>query len=277
MKIFSTAKVNLFLDITGYDDSDGYHYIDSIFQEVSLYDEIEITQDDKDSVEFINLNIGGDSTVHKALKLLKENFKIEDNYRIIVKKNIPIGAGLGGGSSNAAFVLKYFRDKYKLDNSIILDIAKKIGSDVSFFMYGGLCRVNGKGEKIEKIHAKLDKITFLVIYPDIIVKTGWAYSLIKDKKSQVNLPDLKNISLITIDFLQKILYNKFQVFVFMALPELKDIYESLLKTLSCEILFMSGSGSSLVAVYSDAYKALKESVIVKEKFGYYSNVCIGLD
>ncbi len=276
MKLFSTAKVNLFLDITGYDNTDGYHYIDSLFQEVSLYDEIEIYESDNDVVEFINLDIKENSTVHKALRLLKENFNITDNYKIVIKKNIPVGAGLGGGSSNAAFVLKYFRDKYNLDNSKILEIAKKIGSDVPFFIYGGLCRVSGKGEKIEKLSSKLDKITFLVIYPDIFVKTSWAYSLIDDKKPTANLPDFKNISLITIDFLEKILYNKFQIFVFKALPELKAIYEKLAKTLNCKAIFMSGSGSSLVALYEDAYKALEDSVVARERFGFFANVCIGL-
>lgn len=276
MKLFSTAKVNLFLDITGYDSTDGYHYIDSIFQEVSLYDEIEIYESDIDIIEFINLDIKENSTVHKALRLLKENFNIKDKYKIVVKKNIPVGAGLGGGSSNAAFVLKYFRDKYNLDNSKILEIAKKIGSDVPFFIYGGLCRVSGKGEKIEKLNSKLDKITFLVIYPDILVKTSWAYSLIEDKKSSFTLPDFKNISLITIDFLEKILYNKFQIFVFKALPELKVIYDTLTRSLNCKAIFMSGSGSSLVALYEDAYKALEDSVIVRDRFGFLANVCIAL-
>ncbi len=273
MKIFSSSKINLFLDIVGFDVCSGYHYIDSIFQEISLYDEIYVEKNNSDKVEFVNIaEIGDNSTVHKALKLCKEHFCIKDNFYIKVKKNVPVGAGLGGGSSNAAFLLKYFMKEYNLPFEDILNIARKIGSDVPFFLYGGLCRVRGKGELIEKLQIKLKDMFFLIIYPDIFVKTAWAYSLIKDKEKSFEIPELKNISHITIDFLEKILYNKFQNFVFEALPDLKRIYESLKVSLRSNILFMSGSGSSLVAVYDNEELAREDRLIVKERFGFFAEV-----
>src|SRR5208337_4581568 len=102
MLILSTAKINLFLDITGKDHSDGYHFIDSLFQEITLADEIVIEKSDADEVRFINAGVSGITTVHSALSNFKKKFNISDSYRITILKRIPIGAGLGGGSSNAA-------------------------------------------------------------------------------------------------------------------------------------------------------------------------------
>jgi 4-diphosphocytidyl-2-C-methyl-D-erythritol kinase len=266
MKLYSRAKINLFLDIVGQDPLDGYHYIDSLFQEITLCDVIDMNKASEDIVEFEpDSELNKNSTVHKALKLFKERFGIKTCYSIKVKKNIPIGSGLGGGSSNAATVLRFLAKEYRVPFDDLLEIAKNIGSDVPFFLYGGLCRVSGKGELVRKLSHKLKNVYFLIICPDIFISTKEAYSLIKDKNSVLTFPDLENISLITIDFLKKIVYNKFQKIIFNNFSSLGILYENLKKHLKAEIIFMSGSGSSLVAVYDNRLKRMKDFLYLKRQ------------
>ncbi|MGC8764494.1 MAG: 4-(cytidine 5'-diphospho)-2-C-methyl-D-erythritol kinase [Brevinematia bacterium] len=267
MKLFSRAKINLFLDIVGQDDKDGYHFIDSLFQEVTLCDEIdiEVSTLDKDRIEFDKYpDLSQDSTIHRAINLLRKRVSFKEYFHIRVKKNIPLCAGLGGGSSNAAAVLQFFADRYSLKRDLILEIAKETGSDVPFFLYGGLCRVGGKGEKIEKLNIKLKDIYFIIIYPHINVKTSYAYSLVKDKRPSFNLPSLENISCLTVDFLRKIVYNKFEKFVLDGFPELKLVYSSLRSLLNCDVFFMSGSGSSFVAVYGEKTQREEDFLHLKQ-------------
>ncbi len=237
------GKINLFLDITGQDKKDGYHFIDSLFQEISLYDEIIIKKNKikKDIIEFENHpELSFNSTIHKTLNLLRGNYPINDFFNISVKKNIPICAGLGGGSSNAATVLSFYAKKYNIPENQTLEIARKIGSDVTFFLYGGLCRVGDKGEKIQKLDLRLKNTFFILIYPNILVKTEMAYSLINNKNPEFNLPDLSNISCLTVDFLTKIVYNRFEKFVLDAFPELRLVYNELKRFLKCNHLFRGG-------------------------------------
>ena len=167
MKLLSRAKINLFLDIVGQDEKDGYHFIDSLFQEITLADEI-IVEDSplkKDIITFSNMSeLNENSTIHKVLNFFRQNFKINDFFKIEVKKRIPSGAGLGGGSSNAGTIIEFLKKKYNFDENECIKIASKVGSDVPFFLYGGLCRVGGKGEKIKKLNIKLKDIYFIVIY-----------------------------------------------------------------------------------------------------------------
>lgn len=270
--LYSYAKVNLFLDITGKDEKDGYHFIDSLFQEVTLYDIIDIYQSSRDSVRFINERIPGENTVTAVLRMFKDSFSIHDFFNIEIFKNIPVGAGLGGGSSNAAYVLLTLAKFYSIPKEKILEIGRKVGSDVPFFLYGGLCRVKGKGEIVTPIMAKLKKTYFLIVYPEISISTRWAYSLIKDygnKDGKI----FKNIPVIDIDFLKKIVYNKFQLFVFENCKELAEIKGNLDSFLDSSLSFMSGSGSSLVYVYKEEKKAKRDLERIKQNFTYKVFFC----
>ncbi len=271
--IKSYAKINLFLDVTGVDSADGYHYIDSLFQEVTLYDEIEIKRHTEDNTLFQNEDIPAENTVSKALRLFKEKYQIDDSFSIKIVKNIPIGAGLGGGSSNAAAVLTALAKAYRLPMAEIIEIGRKIGSDVPFFFTGGLCRVRGKGEKVESLDIKLENMAFLIIYPMIHISTGWAYSLINDKEKKYDLEKFLNKTAPDIDFLKKIVYNKLQLFVFNNCQELADIKKRLDGFLDSRLSFMSGSGSSLVYVYTDSLKAQKDLTALKSQSGYKAFLC----
>ena len=157
----SPAKVNLSLGITGKDPKDGYHFIDSIFDPVSVFDIIEIEKSDSGA---INLNSGLDipkekNLVYRAAALFMETYRIKKGVNIILHKNIPQGAGLGGGSSNAASVLHAMNDIFKVKAPLneLSALGFKLGSDVSFFIYNRTARVTGKGEKITPIERKRDR------------------------------------------------------------------------------------------------------------------------
>lgn len=275
MTLQSYAKINLTLDIIGKDPSDGYHYIDSLFQLVSLADTIEIepVDADSDNIQFINAVVEGDTTVHKALRLFKQKFQDHKNYSIRIHKTIPMGAGLGGGSSNAAYVLRALAAINNIPLESVIPIGPKIGSDVPFFFTGGLCRVRGKGEILEPLQKIIEGVQFLIVYPNIAVSTKWAYSLIENLENQHRLNDLENYSKFNIDFLSKIVYNKFQLFVFRNHKELSKVYETLENLLDSQLSFMSGSGSSLVFGYSVEGRAKKDFEKVTQQLGLTAFLC----
>lgn len=275
MKIRSRAKINLYLDVTGKDPADGYHTIDSLFQEISLADVIDwkVNREGPDRIVFDAEGIGGDSTVHRAVTAFREETGVSDTFTVKVRKIIPMGAGLGGGSSNAAFLLMALGRKYGIGPEVLERIGRRIGSDVPYFFTGGLCRVSGKGEKVEKWDGKLKNVRFLVIYPGIPVSTKWAYSLITDYRARNKLEDCSKKRSFDIDFLKKITYNKFEHFVIGSTVELQEVKTGLDQALNHDLSFMSGSGSSLVYAYKSKSTARKDLRLVLDRFHFQSFLC----
>lgn len=257
MKFLSHAKINLYLDVVGR-DTDGYHFIESLFQEVSLADEIEIEPAERDRVIFEGMQVEGDTTVHKALRLFRQSFGTKTGYTITVRKRIPMGAGLGGGSSNAATVLRLLAEKEGVNKRELPALASRIGSDVPFFLTGGMAWVSGKGERIEPLSFQLEKVYFLIVYPGIHISTAWAYSLVNDYQPHNTKENILAAWDGSLDFLRKIVYNKFQPFVFGACEELAAKKTMLDRESQASLSFMSGSGSSLVYVYDSAGKREEE-------------------
>ena len=154
----SFAKVNLFLEVVG-KRPDGYHELETVFHEIDLFDTIELNvSPSKDSqkieVECKKLNIlPEENIVYKACKAFFSKFDIKDSVFIKIEKNIPSGAGLGGGSSNAACVLKMLAKIYNIKNYFeeLHPIATRLGADVPFFLKGGTAIGRGIGEKLEFI------------------------------------------------------------------------------------------------------------------------------
>jgi len=169
------AKINLFLKVFGL-RSDGYHEIESLIQKITLYDKLSFSLSDDivlttDSDIPVKKNL-----VYKAAVLLKETFKIDEGAEITLKKNIPVGAGLGGGSSDAAAALLGLSQLWSIDCSreALCGIAGRLGSDVPFFLYGALSFAHGRGEKV--IPKCINKsFTVMLVKPDIFVSTAWVY------------------------------------------------------------------------------------------------------
>ncbi len=261
------AKINLFLDITGKDPADGYHYIESVFQEVSLSDTVtlERSEKDEDTVEF---DLSGlpyaddgirkglrESTVHRALREFREAAGTEDRFAVTVRKRIPAGAGLGGGSSDAGGVLSRLGEQYGVRAERLFAAASRTGSDVPFFLHGGLCRVTGKGEKVSPIAGRIEAVRLLIVYPGFPIETKGAYSLINEYGNGSGIRNFMEKSVYNIDFLAKNVYNRFQRFIMKREVKLESILRSVEAKSGARFAVMSGSGSSLVFGYGNEEEA----------------------
>jgi 4-diphosphocytidyl-2-C-methyl-D-erythritol kinase len=169
------AKINLFLKVSGL-RSDGYHEIRSLIQKITLYDELSFSRSDD-----IDLTTDSDipfeeNLVYRAALLLKNTYSVKTGAEIKLNKNIPLGAGLGGGSSDAAAALLGLRELWSLDCSReeLCGIAGQLGSDVPFFLHGALSYAYGRGEKVRQERIR-KSFPVLLVKPDIFVSTEWAY------------------------------------------------------------------------------------------------------
>ena len=171
------GKINLTLEILG-KSINGYHEIKSVFQRVSIYDEIELRKSYDKEIKF-NINIdSSDTTVHKAIKLFFQISMLNEKVSVFVKKNIPVGSGLGGGSSDAATTLRLLNVLFgsPLSDNDLFKIAKEIGSDVPFFLNGSTAIVEGRGDVVRPVQS-LKGIYFLLVFPEFRVSTKRAYEI----------------------------------------------------------------------------------------------------
>lgn len=146
--LFAPAKINLFLAVDG-PDARGWHPLRTIFQTISLYDELEVTNGrDEDAVTYDRSDIGPDDTVTRALRFLRDAGADFAPLRVRVKKEIPSEAGLGGGSSDAAALLRHLAEIGAVTEKAARAAARRTGADVPFLLNGGLARAEGYGEKL---------------------------------------------------------------------------------------------------------------------------------
>ncbi len=262
----STSKINLYLNITGRDEKDGYHFLESLFLEIPFGDEITMRRSDRDEVIFLNENIGGENTVSKSLKLFKEKYNIADNYVVEIQKNVPHGAGLGGGSGDAGAVLKQLCGIYGLNPLDCIDIASKVGSDVPFFLYGGMALVEGKGEKITPLQCRAD-FKIMLAYPEIYISTGDAFAAVsKDNYISNNKLDKEYIlkkNVMTIDTIKNIVYNIFDDRLETISLDLLSKKNEILTLTEPEVFFMTGSGSCFVMLFRDEISMMKTKKMTK--------------
>lgn len=169
------AKINWFLNILGM-RNDGFHEIQSLMQKITLYDELAFSPSDSlqltsDVPVAVEQNL-----VYRAAMLLKETYGVREGASIHLDKKIPMGAGLGGGSSDAASALTGLNDLWSLDLSLnkLCEIAGSIGSDIPFFLYNSLCYVDGRGERISPRSVR-EKLHLLLVKPYFNISTLWAY------------------------------------------------------------------------------------------------------
>jgi 4-diphosphocytidyl-2-C-methyl-D-erythritol kinase len=241
----SPAKLNLFLHIIGR-RPDGYHLLQSVFQLIDWCDTITLTAIPENEVRRINPIAGvppEQDLVVRAAKLLKEFCKFDGGVEIELQKEIPIGAGLGGGSSDAATTLIGLNALWKLqlDKETLANLGLQLGADVPFFIHGQNAFVEGIGEKIQGI--ELENRDFLVIFPKQGIATA---SIFQD-------PDLtRDHAQITIDgFLASPwsdLSNDCQAVAMRICPEVKQALDWISQAVSGSEPRMSGSGSSVFAV-----------------------------
>lgn len=229
----SFAKINLGLKIFGL-RPDGFHEIEGIFQTVSLRDKIYIKRASLSVESTVQIPLE-QNTVFKVWKIFREKYKIPE-CSIFILKRIPIGAGLGGGSSNAAAVIEAFDRMFSLSLEFEekLDIACQVGSDVPFFLYGGRAKVKGRGEVVEPL--KFVKERYFLIVPPFSISTKWAYNQFD---AELNKSIMKSGSL-------KMWENDFEGVVFRHFPVLWEVKRKLMES-GLKKVVLSGSGSCLVA------------------------------
>ncbi len=176
LSLKAPAKINWFLKVLGL-RSDGFHEIQSLIQKITLFDMLTITPS-KDLTLRTDTSIPvKQNLVYKAAVLLKEKYGVKTGAVIQLNKNIPIGAGLGGGSSDAAAALRGLNELWSLGLSVeeLCEIAEQLGSDVPFFLHGALSFVRGRGEKIIP-RAAVKPLSILLVKPSFTVSTAWAYN-----------------------------------------------------------------------------------------------------
>lgn len=248
MIVYPNAKINIGLNVLN-KRIDGYHEISSVFYPATnLYDILEILPSDKFTFSSSGIEIPeGDNICEKAWKLIRNDFGIA-NVKIHLHKMIPIGAGLGGGSSDASFTLKSLNElfKLKLNNTELEEYALQLGADCPFFIDNTPKYVQGIGEKMIVIDLDLSDYEIRLVNPEIHISTKNAYSRIVSSTPKLTVE--KIVRLPIREWKDK-LKNDFEKVVFKKYPELKELKDNLYKE-GAIYASMSGSGSVLYGVFS---------------------------
>ena len=244
----SNAKINLLLRIKG-KRPDGYHNLETIMVPIDLADEMKFTTSPDLVLKCSDPSLPTDSRnlVIRAARLLQENFKTGQGARIELKKEIPVGAGLGGGSSNATFALKGLNRLWnlKLKESELESLAGELGSDTAFFVKNQPALATGRGEKLNALKMA-GPIPLLLVHLGFGSSTAWAYGhcgIPRDADSTVPVPPV-----LTREAIIRLLRNDLQAPVFKKFPVLAAALDFMKKQNGVLGAMMSGSGSTLFAI-----------------------------
>ena len=272
MKIKAYAKINISLDIVGKRESDGYHLLKMIMQNIDLYDEISIEKQKEGITITCNKNyVPTDSRnlAYKAASLFKETYNIKDGVHIDIVKNIPVSAGLAGGSTDAAAVLKLMNKIFEVNVSDeeLMDIGLKLGADIPYCINGGTALCEGIGEKITTLQPFKDKILVLV-KPSFGVSTKEVYKSFNLDRVRVHpktenlIEAMKNDNL---DYVANNMKNLLENVTLRKHNILIKIKEDMNRYGAVGSM-MSGSGPSVFAFFDDMLKAQKCYEKMKENY-----------
>ena len=261
LKFKTPAKVNLGLHVHGKRE-DGFHELETIFQMVSLFDDVELellSSGIKLECDMPGIPTDDTNLVCKAALLLRKSYQVEGKgVSIRLKKKIPFGAGLGGGSGNAAGVLMGLNRLWDLniDREKLFTLAAELGSDVPFFLTSPCALGKGRGERL-KVLEPCSKFQVLLVFPGFPIATSWVYQNLRLKltKRPNNISILrKNLSLSNITSLGSQLYNDLESVVIQKFPEVKVVKDELWAWGALGVL-LSGSGSTVFGIFDDPEKA----------------------
>lgn len=267
IKLLSPAKVNLVLNVKGR-RPDGYHDLDMVMAKISIYDEVTLSlKPEGISLSCDNSDVpsGSENIAWKAANALIEAKKLETGVHIHIEKNIPMGGGLGGGSANAATVLKGLNsitgDSASMDE--LMEIGLSLGADVPFFLFeGAVARAEGVGELLSPID-DLPELWMVLINPGVHVPTSAIFSqlnlgLTKTTKNHKIIRFNRDISKVV-----SLLHNDLELVTFEIYPEVRKA-KDLLSRYGAAGTLMSGSGSTVFGVYSDK-RAAQVSMTAMQK------------
>lgn len=258
----SFAKINLALELKGL-RADGYHEIQTIYQAINLCDTIQLEEQPQGAEIVTNcreLPTDSRNLVYRACLRLQESFNIERGVKIKIDKKIPLGAGLGGGSSNAAVTLIGLTHLWSLslDRIHLYDIARELGADVPYFLMGGSCLGMGRGDELYPL-ADFPRWWVVLVVSPFSLSTSEVYqraNLVLTKEK--NNSSMRGFFLMESD-VERIMVNDLEEVVFADYPSLRRLKEEL-KELGAKGSLMSGSGPTiygLFKMYKEAKKAQK--------------------
>jgi 4-diphosphocytidyl-2-C-methyl-D-erythritol kinase len=251
MVIFPNAKINIGLNVIE-KRGDGFHNIESIFYPVfNLYDVLEVIKNPKDQLEFTSSgieilgNIESNLCV-KAYNLLQENFSIPF-VKIHLHKVIPIGAGLGGGSSDAAFMLKALNELFELglNTDELINYARELGSDCAFFINNKPVYAFNKGDEFDEVKLDLSPFDIRIEYPNINIRTIDAYNDVTPNKSELLLKEIISTPMIN---WKSIVKNDFEESIFSKHPTIENLKYQMYKN-GAVYASMTGSGSAVYGIF----------------------------
>jgi 4-diphosphocytidyl-2-C-methyl-D-erythritol kinase len=266
LHLASPAKVNLRIEILKKRE-DGYHEIETILQKISLHDTLHFSLKKEKGVTITtdhpNLPVGKDNLVYKAVESMLKVSGYKGGVHIQIEKRIPLGAGLGGGSSNAATTLKALNQllELRVSKKRLMEMGLEIGADVPFFFLEGAAMGSGIGERLKKI--ELPALWFVLIYPNFEVSTRWAYQNFVLTNQRIHFNLQKFIK--TPERISRILLNHLEEVVSKKYPQI-DIMKKILCSGGAMGTLMTGSGPTVFGIFSEekgateAYGRIEELV-----------------
>ena len=267
----SRAKINLSIDVLG-KRQDGYHLVEMIMQTIDLYDLIEINEKDNDQITIKSTSdeipLDCNNLVYKAANLIKKTFNINKGVEIHIKKNIPVAAGMAGGSSNAAAVLVGLNKLWNLDlsNQQLEEIGLKLGADVPFCINGVLA--SGIGEKLTPIKGLTKDVCILVCKPDLFVSTKEVYECIDSKDIEKRPNNKFLIECLKNEDTRQLAENMFNVLEGVTVdkhPVIQQIKDIMTNNRALGAM-MSGSGPTVFGLYENREDAVKCKAILEKQF-----------
>lgn len=258
MLTFPNAKINIGLFIIA-KRKDGYHDLETIFYPVAVKDALEIVDSPRanTSIHVSGLPVAGEqqnNLVYKAYTLLQRDFpKRVGPLSIYLHKVIPMGAGLGGGSADGAYMLKMLNDHFQLGMSLdqLEQYALELGSDCPFFIRNRAAFASGRGEQLEETALDLSAYSIQLIYPDIHINTAMAFSGITPAPAPYSL---RGISSLPLDKWKDYIRNDFEVSLFPEYPVLENLKEQLYRD-GCLYAALSGTGSTVYGIFKKGERA----------------------
>ena len=269
----SRAKINLSIDVLG-KRQDGYHLVEMIMQTIDLYDLIEIKEKEENQITIKSASeeipLDCNNLVYKAANLIKKTFNINKGVEIHIKKNIPVAAGMAGGSSNAAAVLVGLNKLWNLNlsNQQLEKIGLKLGADVPFCINGGAVLASGIGEELTPIKGLTKDVCILVCKPDLFVSTKEVYECIDSKDIDKRPNNKFLIECLKNEDTRQLAENMFNVLEGVTMdkhPVIQQIKDIMTNNRALGAM-MSGSGPTVFGLYENREDAVKCKAILEKQF-----------
>lgn len=272
LTIDGNAKINLSLDVIRRRE-DGYHDLSMIMQEITLNDVIELEEIERDEIRVscTNEKVPTDASniVYRIAYTIKEKFKIKKGISINIIKNIPLAAGLAGGSADGAATLKGLNELWNLELSEqeLIEIAKPIGADIPFCVVGGTALAEGIGEKLTKIRG-LGAVDILLVYPEVEVSTAYVYKNLKldeIEKRPDNSDLIEAIERGDINHLAKNMVNVLESVTSSRYSIIEEIKKSMIENGALGSM-MSGSGPTVFGIFESETSLERCAKELKKKY-----------